>query len=168
MMNNQANIFYNFEQQNHLYTKVFHCQICRDEYHEALFCYNADCVFCKSKDHCENAKNKMELFCKICNRRGHSIDKCRFNQTNEVYCQYCQIIGHTATKCPVIKKYELDCEYCGSTDHSTKDCLYAVCTKCNKVGHWMKYCPTKKMMWCAICMEEDHDTSDCENAERGN
>ena len=47
----------NFEKQNYYYTKVFHCQICRDQYHEALFCYNAVCVFCKSKDH-------ISYFCK--------------------------------------------------------------------------------------------------------
>ena len=171
MTNNQANKVYNFEQQNHFYTKVFHCQICRDQYHEALFCYNAVCVYCKSKDHisyfCNNAKNKLELFCKLCNHRGHSVDKCTFNQTNEDYCQYCQIIGHKATQCPVIKKYELDCEYCGSTGHSTKDCLSAVCMKCNKLGHWMKYCPiNEKIIWCTICNEEDHGASDCEYAKK--
>ena len=167
MMNNQANIFYNFEQQNHYYNN---CQICRDQYHEALFCSNAVCVYCKSKDHisyfCKNAKNKIELFCKLCNQRKHSVDKCTFNQTNEDYCQYCQIIGHTATQCPVIKEYELDCDYCGSTGHSTKDCSSAVCTKCNKLGHWMKYCPiNEKIMWCTICNEEDHDASDCNRAK---
>ena len=64
-MNNQANIFYNFEQQNHYVTKVFHCKICRDQYHISYFC--------------KNGKNKIELFCKLCNHRGHSVDKCTFN-----------------------------------------------------------------------------------------
>ena len=117
---------------------IVECILLRDHYHEALFCYNAVCVFCKSKDYisyfCNNAKNKLELFYKICNNRGHSVDKCTFNQANENYCQYCQVTGHIATQCPVIKEYELDCDYCGSTDHLTKDCSSAVCIKCKKLG----------------------------------
>ena len=106
-----SKLLYNFEKPNINTPRIYHCQICRDPEHEALFCLSASCVYCKNRDHmsylCSVAKNKIELICKYCNSRGHSIDTCKFNHLKGTHCQYCQDMGHTVTSCPIIIKYEL-------------------------------------------------------------
>ena len=106
-----ANILFNFEKSNSDVARISQCQICRDRNHEALFCFNASCVYCKNRDHasyyCSTAKNKLELICKYCNAKGHSIDKCQLNYMQGSHCQYCREMGHTVTQCPTITKYEL-------------------------------------------------------------
>ena len=41
-----------------------HCQICKNDGHEALLCPCAECIYCKSGNHtsyyCESDKNKIE------------------------------------------------------------------------------------------------------------
>ena len=43
------------------------------------FGFNASCVYCKNRDHasyyCTMAKDKLELICKYCSGKGHSVDK---------------------------------------------------------------------------------------------
>ena len=94
-----------------------HCQICKNEGHEALLCPCTECIYCKSGNHtsyyCESDKNKIE--CNLCNQEGHTINTCKFNTTNLTHCQYCQILGHTATQCPDIPS----CLYCRKKIHST-------------------------------------------------
>ena len=111
MMNNQANMFYNFEQQNHYYTKVFHCQICRDQNHGALFCMKASCFYCKSKEHvsyhCRATEHVLRLICKLCSTEGLPIDACKLGTMPNNYCQYCQNMGHEVTQCPTIAEHEL-------------------------------------------------------------
>ena len=191
LRNETANILLNFERPNNNITRISQCQICQDRYHEALFCLNSSCVYCKNRDHvsyfCCTAKDKIELICNYCNSRGHSVDKCQVNPMQGNHCQYCQEMGHTVTQCHTIKKYELcwkckekghspikceksasvteSCDTCGNTSHTEKNCPSAVCQRCNKPGHSMKYCTIDKKIWCAICTEPDHEASDCESAK---
>ena len=46
-----ANILFNFEKPNSNVGRISQCQICRDRNHEASFCFNASCVYCKNRDH---------------------------------------------------------------------------------------------------------------------
>ena len=193
-MNNQANMFYNFEQQNHYYTKVFHCQICRDKNHVALFCMKTSCVYSKSKEHvsyhCRTTEHVIKLICKLCNLQAesHSTDACKLGTMPNNNCQYCQNIGHEVTQCPTIAEQELcwkckergqdpftcnkspkiteSCEGCGSTAHTAKNCPSALCRRCNNLGHLTKYCTINKTtVWCVICADEGHETADCENVK---
>ena len=78
-----ANILFNFEKPNSIVARISHCQICRDRNHEALFCFNASCLYFKNRDHasyyCSTAKDTLELICKYCNAKGHSVDKCQLH-----------------------------------------------------------------------------------------
>ena len=186
-----ATILYNFEKSNINTARIYRCQICKDNEHEALFCDNASCVYCKNKDHmsflCNVAKDKIELICKFCSSWGHSMDTCKLNHLKGIHCQYCQEMGHTATSCSLIKKYELcwkckekghspnvceksanvaeTCEFCGNMSHTMKNCPSVVCQRCNKPGHIMKYCQvTRKTIWCTICKLDGHEVSDCQTA----
>nr|XP_034178587.1 DNA-binding protein HEXBP-like [Osmia lignaria] len=149
---------------------IYMCQICRDPNHEALFCNNAACVYCKNKNHvsfnCKLVKNKIELICKYCNTQGHSIDACKMNRSKRNHCQYCQVIGHTVSECLFIINYEICwkckesghdpntctkfpkitelCELCNSRYHTAKNCPTPMCQLCNKLGHAIKHCPIMK------------------------
>ena len=156
-----------------------------------MFCVHAGCVYCKNKNHlsyfCNTVKDKIELICKYCSLSGHSIDTCSLNEMQGNHCQYCQNMGHTVTQCSIIRKYELCwkckkkghdpntceksanvdecCELCGNVSDAMKNCPSAVCQRCNKPGHVMKYCQvTRKMVWCTICAIEGHEASDCQTA----
>ena len=56
-----------------------HCQICKNEGHEALLCPCTECIYCKSGNHtsyyCESDKNKIEY--NLCNQEGHTINTIR-------------------------------------------------------------------------------------------
>ena len=82
-----ANILFNFEKPNNNVGRIFQCQICRDRYHEALFCFNASCVYCAEKT---TAKDKLALICKFCSAKGHFVDNCKLNYMRGNLCQYCQ------------------------------------------------------------------------------
>ena len=88
-----------------------HCQICKNEGHEALLCPCTARIYCKSGNHisyyCESDKNKME--CNLCNQEGHTINTCKFNTTNLTHCQYCQILGDTVIQCSIRNKFEHGC-----------------------------------------------------------
>ena len=135
MMNNQPNMFYNFEQQNHYYTKVFHCQICRDQNHEALFCMKTSCVYCKSKEHVSyhyrTTEHVIKLICKLYSTEGHSIDACKLGTMPNNHCQYYQNMGHEVTQCPTIAEYEL-CWKCKERGHDP--------LTCNKASRITKSC----------------------------
>ena len=48
----KANILFHTEKLNiKKQARTFHCQICNNKFHEAMFCVNAGCVYCKNKDH---------------------------------------------------------------------------------------------------------------------
>ena len=123
MRKDTATILYSFEKPNT--ARIYHCQICMDTEHEALFCLSASCVYCKNRDHisylCSVAKDKIVLICKFCSSRGHSIDSCKLNHLKGSHCQYCQEMGHTVTSCPMIIKYEL-CWKCKERGHSPNVC----------------------------------------------
>ncbi|XP_046145811.1 putative uncharacterized protein DDB_G0291812 [Osmia bicornis bicornis] len=142
-----ASILFNLGKPNASST-IYTCQICQDPNHEALFCNNAACVYCKSKDHisyrCKLAKRKIELICTHCNAPGHSIDACKMNKLQGRHCQYCQY--HTAENCPT-----------------------PMCPLCKKLGHTIKQCPLMKdnglqLIMCTNCNEEGHDAEECEGA----
>ena len=136
---------------------------------------------------CSVAKDKIELICKFCSSRGHSIDTYKLNHLKGSHCEYCQEMGHTVISCPMIIKHELcwkckgrghspnmcekranvaePCEFCGNTSHTMKNYPSVVCQRCNKPGHIMKYCQvTRKIIWFTICTLEGHEASDCQTA----
>nr|XP_034194996.1 putative uncharacterized protein DDB_G0291812 [Osmia lignaria] len=172
---------------------TYTCQICKELNHEALFCNNAACVYCKNKDHisynCKFARNKIELICKYCNTQGHSIDACRMNRSKGNYCQYCQVMGHTVTQCPFIIEYETCwkckgsghdpntctrfpkitelCEICNSRYHTAENCPTPMCPLCNKLGHTIKHCPLTKnnRLQLIMCTNCNEEGHDAEECE---
>ena len=183
LRNDTKSILFNFESSNPNKTRTVCCQ---------LFCMKASCIYCKSKEHvsyhCRTAKDDIPLICKLCSTEGHSIDACKLGTISNNHCQYCQNMGHEVRQCPTITAYELcwkckerghdpltstnsariteSCEASGSASHTVKNCPSATCKRCNNLGHLMKYCTiNKRMIWCAICMDEGHEAVDCESAK---
>ena len=80
-----------------LFSKPFeiHCQICKNKSHEALLYPYATCIYCKSGNHishyCDSTNNKIKLICNFCNKEGHIINMCKFNENNihTKHCQFC-------------------------------------------------------------------------------
>ena len=146
--------------------KLLYCQICRDPFHEALFCPKAACVYCKDSSHvshnCTNVEKKIILICKWCNTFGHSISNCKLNPQSNSHCQYCQEPSHEAGQCVTIKNFETCwkckkpghnpnncqfmtqtnevCDYCGMQGHNLQSCSEVICKNCNQAGHTMKFC----------------------------
>ena len=95
---------------------------------------------------CNVAKDKIELICKFCSSREHSIDTCKLNHLKGNHCQYCQEMGHTATSCSLIIKYELCC-ICKERRHGPNVCeksanVAEICEFCGNTSHTMKNCPS--------------------------
>ena len=90
-----------------------HCEICKNEGHEALLCPWSACIYCTSGNHiahyCDSADIKIDLICDLCNKKEHTINICKFNKGNLIYCQYCQSIGHTVIQCSIRNKFEHGC-----------------------------------------------------------
>ena len=146
---------------------------------------NASCVCCKNREHapyyCSTAKDKLELICKYCNAKGHSVDKYQLNYMQGNHCQYCQEMGPTVIEFPTVTKYELcwkckekghspnicqkstnvadSCDFCGNTSHTIRNCPSVVCQRCNKLGHTLKYFTIdKKPLLTALaeCLLKEH------------
>ena len=73
-----------------------HCQICKNDGHEALLCPYTTCVYCKSRNHithnCDSVDNKMELICNFCNKERHTINICKYKNNIYIYIYiYCTV-----------------------------------------------------------------------------
>lgn len=92
-----------------------------------------------------------------------TVEKNRF--INEEICYLCGNVGHVMRECKVnsIRR----CQWC-DMEHTTDNCQFKYCSNCRNIGHFEKYCPTKKqkIIPCKICLQKSngkilHDIDDC-------
>ena len=94
---------------------------------------------------------------------GHEITQCPTIAEYEL-CWKCKERGHDPFTCNKSSRITESCEGCGSAIHTAKNCPSALCKRCNKLGHSIKYCTINKIIiWCAICADEGHETANSES-----
>ena len=88
-----------------------------------------------------NKKNNIvatTIICQMCNRPGHSANKCHLvenrkpvNENNVETCQLCLNTGYTAIAC----KNNITCNYCKGKGHSIDQCRKRAYNENQKAGN---------------------------------